>query len=146
MNDNIEDLQVTYPGAGTFRFGHDAESSAEQTNLVRRGKKRAICAPLSEFADEPEAMPVVGRTDIVAHWDGTPALVVKTVKVQEVRYCDVNTNMAHSDLGMDDFTAWRKATKAACRKSGEFHPEMMLVFEFFQLIEDLDGRQIEPRS
>jgi len=141
-----EDLQETYPGAGTFKFGHDAESSLAQINLVRRGQKRAICAPLADFEDAPEAMPVVGRTDIVAHWNNTPALVVKTVKVQEVRFCDVNTNMAHSDLGRDDFTGWRKATKAAIKREHTFDPEMLLVFEFFQLIEDLDGRQIEPRS
>ena len=71
---------------------------------------------------------------------------MKTVKVQQVRYCDVNTNMAHSDLGRDDFIGWRKATKAAIKKDHKFDPEMMLVFEFFQLIEDLDGRQIEPKS
>ena len=141
-----EDLQETYPGAGTFKFGHDAESSLEQITLVRRGHKRAICAPLADFEDAPEAMPVVGRTDIVAHWNNTPALIVKTVKVQQVRYCDVNTNMAHSDLGRDDFVAWRKATKAAIKRDHKFDPEMLLVFEFFQLLEDLDGRQIEPRS
>ncbi len=137
-----EDLQETYPGAGTFQFGTNAETSKAAIDLVRAGKKRAICAPLREFEDDPASMPVEGRTDIVAHWDGTPALVVKTVRVQQVRYCDVNTNMAHSDLGRDEFVAWRKATKAVCRESGDFHPEMMLVFEFFQLIEDLDGRQL----
>jgi len=141
-----EDLQETYPGAGTFKFGHDAESSAALVKLVRAGSKRAICAPLADFEDDPDAMPVEGRTDIVAHWNNTPALVVKTVRVQQVRYCDVNTNMAHSDLGRDDFTAWRKATKNAIKRDHKFDPEMMLVFEFFQLIEDLDGRQIEPRS
>ncbi len=146
MNDNIEDLQDTYPGAGTFRFGHSAETSGTLVQLVRDGKKRAICAPLAEFADDPAAMPVEGRTDIVAHWDGTPALVVKTVRVQELRFCDVTANMAQADTGTRDLLAWRKANKALIRKDHDFHPEMMMVFEYFQLIEDLDGRQIEPRS
>jgi len=137
-----EDLQDTYPGAGTFQFGHDAASSKAAIDLVRAGKKRAVCAPALDFEDDAASMPVEGRTDIVAHWDGTPALVVKTVRVQQVRYCDVNTNMAHSDLGRDDFTGWRKATKAAIKRDYKFDPEMLLVFEFFQLIEDLDGRQI----
>ena len=138
----IEDLQDTYPGAGTFRFGHDAASSAALIQLVRDGKKRAQCAPLADFADDPAAKPVEGRVDIVAHWDGTPALVVKTVRVQQVRWCDVNTNMAHSDLGRDDFTAWRKTSKAAIKQDHAFDPEMPLLFEFFQLIEDLDGRAL----
>ena len=68
------------------------------------------------------------------------------MRVDQVRYCDVNTNMAASDLGRDEFTAWRKATRAAIKRDHKFDPEMLLVFEFFQLIEDLDGRQIEPRS
>ena len=138
----IEDLQDTYPGAGTFRFGHDTASSAALIKLVRDGKKRAQCAPLADFADDPAAKPVEGRVDIVAHWDGTPALVVKTVRVQQVRWCDVNTNMAHSDLGHDDFTAWRKTSKAAIKQDHAFDPEMPLLFEFFQLIEDLDGRAL----
>ncbi|MCF2871133.1 ASCH domain-containing protein [Octadecabacter sp. G9-8] len=141
-----EDLQETYPGAGTFKLGHDAESCRAQVDLIRKGGKRAVCAALADFEDAPEAMPVEGRTDIIALWNNTPALVVKTVKVQQIRYCDVNTNMAHSDLGRDDFTAWRKATKNAIKRDHKFDPEMMLVFEFFQLVEDLDGRQIEPRS
>ena len=141
-----EDLQETYPGAGTFKLGHDAESSLAQINLVRKGTKRALCAPLADFEDAPDAMPVEGRTDIIAHWNNTPALVTKTVKVQQIRYCDVNTNMAHSDLGRDEFTAWRKATRNAIKRDHKFDPEMLLVFEFFSVVEDLDGRQIEPKS
>lgn len=146
MTDNIEDLQETYPGAGTFKFGHDAESSRAMIDLVRHGKKRAICAALSDFKDEPEAMPVVGRTDIVAHWDGTPALVVKTIRVDEVRFCDVTENMAYADTGGDNLLVWRKQTKPILRAGGHYEPTMMLVFEFFQLVEDLDGRQIEEKS
>ena len=37
-----EDLQETYPGAGTFKLGHDAETCTVQINLVRRGQKRAL--------------------------------------------------------------------------------------------------------
>ena len=146
MTDNIEDLQETYPGAGTFKFGDSAELSLALINLVRAGKKRATCGALRDFADEPEAMPVVGRTDIVAHWDDTPALVIKTVRVQEVRFCDVTKNMALAEGENDTLEGWRKGHKAFFKRNGGYDPEMMLVFEHFQLIEDLDGRQIEPRS
>lgn len=141
----IEDLQDTYPGAGTFMFGDTPEESAALIQLVRKGKKRANCAPLRDFKDEPAAMPVVGRTDIVADHNGTPTFVVKTVRVDEVRFCDITENMAIAD-GFENLLAWRKATRARIKKGGNFDPVLPLVFEFFSLVEDLDGRQIEPAS
>jgi len=67
-----EDLQETYPGAGTFKFGDSKDLCQDLIQLVRNGKKTATCGAASDFADEPEAMPVVGRCDIAANWDGTP--------------------------------------------------------------------------
>lgn len=140
-----EDLQQTYPGAGTFMLGDTPEQSTALIALVRRGKKRANCAPLRDFADEPSSLPVVGRIDIIADHDGTPTFVVKTVRVDEVRFCDVTENMAMAD-GFENLLAWRKATRAAIKRHGNFDPVLPLLFEFFSLVEDLDGRQIEPRS
>ena len=145
MTDNIEDLQETYPGAGTFQFGDSAETCAENIHLVRKSNKRATCAPLRDFKDDPASMPVVGRVDIVADWDGMPTFVVKTVRVDEVRFCDVTENMAKAD-GFKDLLAWRKSTKASISRGGNYDPAMLLLFEFFSLVEDLDGRQIEEKS
>lgn len=140
-----EDLQITYPGAGTFKFGDTAEESADAIHLVRHKNKRAICAPLRDFKDDPASMPVKDRIDIVAAWDDTPTFVVKTVRVQEVRFCDVTENMAMAD-GFENLLAWRKATRARIKRHGNFDPVLPLLFEFFALVEDLDGRQIEPPS
>ena len=140
-----EDLQETYPGAGTFMLGDTPAESADLIKLVRKGKKRANCAPLRDFKDDPEAMPVVGRVDITADHDGTPTFVVKTVRVEEVRFCDITENMAMAD-GFENLLAWRKATRARIKKHGNFDPVLPLVFEFFSLVEDLDGRQLLPKS
>lgn len=137
----IEDLQITYPGAGTFMLGDTAEESAAQIHLVRKGKKRANCAPARDFKDDPDALPVVGRVDIIADPNGTPTFVVKTVRVDEVRFCDVTENMAMAD-GFENLLAWRKATRARIKKHGNFDPVLPLMFEFFSLVEDLDGRQL----
>mgnify|MGYP002067294185 CR=1 FL=1 len=69
MTNDTEDLQDTYPGAGTFKFGDNAKLCQHLIALVRQGKKTATCAALSDFDGEPEAMPVVGRCDIAANWD-----------------------------------------------------------------------------
>lgn len=140
-----EDLQETYPGAGTFMLGDTAEESTDLIKLVRKGKKRANCAPARDFKDDPDALPVVGRVDIIADHDGQPTFVVKTVRVEEVRFCDITENMAMAD-GFENLLAWRKATRARIKRGGNFDPVLPLVFEFFSLIEDLDGRQIEPKS
>ena len=137
-----EDLQETYPGAGTFKFGDSKDLCQDLIQLVRNGKKTATCGAASDFADEPEAMPVVGRCDIAANWDGTPALVIRTTKVSEVRFCDVTEEMALMEGENDSLVGWRKAHKAFFKRNGGYDPEMLLIFEEFELVEDLDGRAL----
>jgi len=72
--------------------------------------------------------------DIAANWDGTPALVIRTTKVSEVRFCDVTEEMALMEGENDSLVGWRKAHKAFF--------EMLLIFEEFELVEDLDGRAL----
>ena len=140
MTDDYEDLQDTYPGAGTFKFGDSPELCAELIALVRQGKKRATCATWAEFEAEPEAMPVVGRCDIATNWDGTPAFVIRTVKVQKIRFCDVTEEMALAEGEDEDLAGWRKGHEAYFTRNGGFHPEMLLLFEHFELVEDLADR------
>ena len=140
----IEDLQQTYPGAGTFKFGDSAELSAHLIHLVRIGKKRATCGALRDFEDDPDAMPVVGRTDICTHWDGTPALVIRTTKVEHIRFCDVTEAMALAEGEDDTLEGWRAGHRAFFERNGGWDPDMMLVFEHFDLVKDLDGRELPP--
>ena len=44
MNDETEDLQDTYPGAGTFKFGDSAALCQHLIAHVRQGRKTATCA------------------------------------------------------------------------------------------------------
>jgi uncharacterized protein YhfF len=139
---DTEDLNDTYPGAGTFQFGDNKELCQHLIELVRKGKKTATCAAARDFADEPEAMPVVGRCDIAANWDTTPALVIRTTAVTEIRFCDVPEELALKEGTADALVAWRKERKAFFKADGGYDPEMMLIFEEFELVEDLDGRAI----
>lgn len=132
-----EELQDTYPGAGTFKFGDSADLCAKLLHLVRIGKKTATCGAAADFKDEPEAMPVVGRHDIATAWDGTPALIIKTTKVTEVRFCDVTEEVALKEGENDTLLGWRKDHKAFFKRNGGFDPEMLLIFEEFELIRDL---------
>lgn len=137
-----EDLQDTYPGAGTLKFGDSAALCTDLIQLVRKGRKTAICGAARDFVDEPEAMPVVGRCDIVANWDCSPALVIRTIAVQQIRFCDVPEDLALKEGEHDALVSWRKDRKAFFKRTGGYDPEMELVFEEFELVEDLDGRAL----
>ncbi len=136
--EDMEDLQVTYPGAGTFKFGDSAKLSARLLERVRAGQKRAMSGALAEFDDDPDSMPKVGRCDIAANWDGTPALVIRTVKVEQVRFCDVTEELAQAEG--ESLEGWQRGHKAQFERQGLFDPEMMLLFEHFELVEDLANR------
>ncbi|MGB0798051.1 MAG: ASCH domain-containing protein [Planktomarina sp.] len=140
-----EDLNDRYPGAGTFMFGEDRVSCDRQLALVRGKSKSAMCAPLSDFEGDEDAMPKVGRCDIATEWDGTPAAVIKTTRVDKVTFNNVTGQMAIAD-GVtaggprDSLDAWRKMMKTTLTTGGAFDPNMMLVFEHFELIENLGDR------
>jgi len=136
----MEDLQVTYPGAGTFRFGDSKALCDDLLALVRAGEKTATCGAWAEFEDAPDAMPVVGRCDIAANWDGTPAAVIRTVAVQKVRFCDVTEEMALAEGEDDTLDDWRTSHQSYFTRNGGFSPDMMLVFEHFELVEDISTR------
>lgn len=140
MTDDMEDLQVTYPGAGTFTFGDSPELCAELLDLVRQGRKTATCEALAAFDDDPKSKPQPGRCDIAANWDGTPALVIRTTKVQKVRFKDVTEEMALAEGENDTLDGWRRDHEAYFKRNGGFDPEMMLLFEHFELVEDLSDR------
>ncbi len=142
MTDDTENLNDRYPGAGTFRFGDGPDLCARLIALVRDGAKRATCGAARDFDGDPAAMPVAGRADIATEWDGTPALVIRTTRVTLVRFCDVTEEMALAEGENDDLDGWRSGHRAFFLRNGGFDAEMMLVFEHFEMVEDLDGRAI----
>jgi len=140
LTDEFEDLQDTYPGAGTFKFGDNQHLCEELIALVRAGKKTATCGALTMFTDDPDSMPVVGRCDIAANWDGTPAVVIRTVSVEQIRFSDVTEEMALAEGEFDSLEGWQRGHQLYFERNGGFDPDMMLVFEHFELVEDLAGR------
>ena len=140
--DAIVDLNDLYPGAGTFRFGTTKAECQAQIDLVRKGQKSANVAPWRDLKDDPDAMPVVGRCDIAANWGGSPALVVRTTRVEHVRFCDVTEEMVEAESSSYTLDGWRTSKTAWFKRNGGWSDDMPLVFEFFELVEDLDGRSL----
>ena len=126
MTEDMEDLQDVYPGAGTFKFGDSATMCERLNALVRAGAKTASCDALANYQTEPEAMPKLGRCDIATDWEDVPALVSE------------DTALAQGENA--DLAGWQKDHKAFFERNGGFDPEMMLLFEHFEFVEDLADR------
>jgi len=128
-------LKTKYPDAVTFLFG-DSDKLCKRLNaLVRSGKKTATCSDARDFDNGCEAIPVVGRIDIALNWDDTPALVIKTLEVERVRFCDVTEEFALAEGENETLDGWRADHQAFFERCGYFSPEMDLICERFELVE-----------
>ncbi len=136
-----EELQAQLAGSVTFTFGDSEEFCNELLGLVRSGKKTATCMPLRDLGPGGEAMPVVGRRDIALEWDGTPALIIETLEVTEMRFCDVDESFALAEGENDDLQSWRRGHQWYFERHGGFENEMMLVCERFKLVHDFGSQE-----
>lgn len=137
MND--DDLQTALTNAVSFKFGDSEELCNELLRLVRSGKKTATCEALRAFESGAEEMPVVGRRDIALNWDGSPALLLETLEVTPMRFCDVEEDFALAEGENDDLAGWRRDHQAYFERSGDFDQEMIVVCERFRLIHDFES-------
>ncbi|TDL84253.1 ASCH domain-containing protein [Palleronia sediminis] len=137
MDDDYEDLNDTYPGAGTFRFGDSREMCRRLTALVIAGKKTATCGALRDFPEGEPGRPEVGRRDIATDWDGTPRVVIETTEVFESPFRDVPEDFALAE-GEGDFARWRADHAAFFARNGGFAEDMPLLCERFRVIEVLE--------
>lgn len=139
----LSKLKQKYPQAETFKFGDNEMLSQELLALVRAGKKTATCGALRDFEQGEEALPVVGGMDIALNWDGTPSVVIETMQVDIVRYCDVDAGFALSEGENDTLDGWKQDHKRYFESNNGFDPEMELVCESFRLVEVIDQHRGE---
>ncbi|WP_025310589.1 ASCH domain-containing protein [Roseicyclus elongatus] len=136
MTAALDALRRRYPGATTYRFGDGPDLCAELLALVRAGRKRATCSSEAEIA-AGEAAPVVGRCDIALDFDDVPQLVTRTVALVPLRFCDMTEEMALLEGEDDSLESWRAGHERYYRRLGIFAPDMPLIWERFELVEDL---------
>ena len=131
-----EELEAEGAGSVTFTFGDSEDLCNNLLRLVRSGKKTATCEALRAYGHEGDAMPTVGRRDTALNWNGTPALVLETLDVSQVRFCDVDECFALAEGENDDLEGWRRDHRSYFERNGGFDSEMMLVCERFKLVRD----------
>jgi uncharacterized protein YhfF len=108
------------------------------------GIKTATWGALGDYATDGEAMPAVGRRDVVLDGRGRRAAVIETTEVVVRRFDEVDAAFAR-DEGEGDRTLayWRAGHRAYFERNGGFAPDMELVCERFRLMEDLRGAELE---
>ncbi|MHA6689386.1 ASCH domain-containing protein [Devosia sp. A449] len=135
-------LPSHYANAIQFSFGDSPHLADELLALVLAGKKTATCGALRDYGPGKEAMPAVGRRDVVLNGAGEPACVIETLSVETTRFDAVPEAFAVAE-GEGPYAAWRAGHETYFARNGGFAPDMGLVCERFRLVEVLPaGRPI----
>jgi uncharacterized protein YhfF len=128
-----------------FSFGDSPELADRLLALVLAGKKTATCGALRDFGPGREAMPEIGRRDIVLDGAGEPACVVETLSLETRRFDDIPSSFTDLE-GEGDYAAWRADHEAYFARNGGFSPDMEIVCETFRLVTVLPaGRDVYNR-
>ncbi len=137
MTAALQAALARWPGAQSYRPGDSAELNAEILALMRSGRKRASCEAWAVFDEGQEALPVVGRVDIVLDWGGAPALATRTLEVLRVPFAEMTKEMAAEQGEFTDLAHWRRGYEAYLTRSGRFAPDVAMMLERFEVVEDL---------
>ncbi len=123
----------------TFSFGDSPELADELLALVLAGVKTATCGALRDFAPGGDALPQVGRRDIVLDGAGRPAAIIETLEVAVRRFDAFDAAFARDEgEGDRSLASWRRGHEAFFARNGGFSPDMELVCERFRLVEILE--------
>jgi uncharacterized protein YhfF len=132
----LEQAQKRYPGAQTYRPGDGEKLNREIIELMRKGRKTATCAVPDEFADDPGSYPEVGRIDIALDWNGDPALATRTLSLEKISYSQMDESRVPAQGEFEDLEDWRKGYRAYYQRQGSFDPDMIFIYERFEVVED----------
>ena len=127
----------TYKDCPAWSFGDSAEMADELLGLVLAGVKTATSSALADYGpDETPAQP--GSVEVVLDGTGNPRAVIRITSVEIVPFGEVDADFAAAEgEGDRSLTCWRNAHESFFRRRGLFDPEMLLVCERFELIEEL---------
>lgn len=132
----LAEAKARYPGAEVFSFGDTPELIAVLTALVRSGAKRATCSAVADIEAGRQEAPQVGRRDIVLDAGGALAFVIETLELRETTWDSITEEMALAEGENETLEGWRADHKGYFERHGIFTPDMKLIWERFEVIED----------
>ncbi len=132
-----DDAETPTPEAGAF--GDSVELADELIELVLTGEKQVTAGAVAEYVATGEPFPKVGERWIVTDGSMRPRAVLETTEVRVGPLSSVDDAFAE-DVGEGDRTkeSWLEAhtwyfSRTLARIGVEFHPEIPVVFERFQV-------------
>lgn len=133
-----------YSSAPRWAFGDSSELADRLLELVLAGTKTATCSALEGYRIDDEPLPRVGQLDIILDGLGQPRCVIRNVAVDTIAFRDVDEALARQE-GEGDLSLeyWRREHQAFFEREYGFSPDMLLVFEHFEVIEEFD---LPPRN
>lgn len=132
-------LPAQYANAVTFSFGDSPGMADELLGLVIAGKKIATCGARRDFGPGKEALPQVGRRDVILDGQGRPAAVVETIELNFRRFGEVDEQFAFDEgEGFRTLQHWRDGHRRYFERNGGWTEDMELVCERFRLIAVLE--------
>ena len=139
MNKTLLQIRERYPDALETAFGDSAALSEHLIALIRAGRKTATVGALQDYIDENAPIPKVGDHQIVLSFDGEPVLVLRTTDSFIRPFADIAWDFARHEGENENHRQWRAEHQAYFERNGGYDPNMPLVCERFQLVEDLNA-------
>lgn len=121
-----------------FHFDLNKKSANELLKLVLSGKKKATASSIYEWQADKHA-PKEGDLSIVTDWDGMPACVIKTTKLQTLPFCEMTYELCSKEGEDTCLDTWQKNHERFFIADGKqrgysFTWDMPVVFEEFEVI------------
>lgn len=122
-----------------FYFGSDRQSADHLLQLVLEGKKSATSSAEEEYLLINEREPKIGDFSIVTDFDGNPKCIIQTTEILKLKFNEMTYDICK--LEGEDLTleTWQEKHIDFFDTVGkivgyEYHPDMMLVFEKFEVV------------
>jgi uncharacterized protein YhfF len=129
-------------------FGDSPELADELMDLVLSGRKRASCNLLKETEIEGWPATEVDAYNVILDGAGRPRAVIRTVSFVRVPFSDVTEEHAYregeGDRTLESFRREhiRYYTRVGERLGFEFHEDMEVEMETFELVYPMDERRM----
>jgi uncharacterized protein YhfF len=121
-------------------FGDTVELADELIELVVHGPKRATAGALHDYEAEAELLPAVGDRAIVTDGAMQPRAVLEVTEVRVGPLSSVDEKFAWDEGEGDRSREWWLGahtwyfTRSFARHGLEFHPDIPVVFERFEVL------------
>ena len=131
------------PDLDVFHFGAEARSAANLAHLVVKGRKRATTLWPDVARRKGETIPTPGLVSVVTDGFGVATCLIRTERVDELRFAEVDETCAKSEgEGDGSLEDWRAGHWAYFNREGKqmglaFGEDTLVMVERFRLLKVL---------